>query len=375
MDNQALPRRAYTILHTESSLGWGGQEHRILAEMKAMRARGHRLYLASDPVGQLYPRALSQGFQVVPLTFGGWSNLGALRGLRHFIRDKRVEVLNTHSSLDSWVGLLAWETLRPRPVLVRTRHLSTPVRTSWPTRRLYQTPAAVITTGEVTRELLISRVKVAPERIFSIPTGVSLQDFVPREADPALRAQLNIPLQAMVFGSVAVLRSWKGHLYLLEALGQLLREGAAAHLVLVGEGPYRVVIEEKLAALGLEDKVRLTGYQDDVAPYLALMDAVVLASYANEGVPQALLQAMAMERPVIGTEVGGIPEIIIPGETGLLVPPKDPSALARAMGRVLTEAALRRDLGRRARDLVVNKFSLEMMAAAVESVYDGAWER
>jgi glycosyltransferase involved in cell wall biosynthesis len=259
--------------------------------------------------------------------------------------------------------------------LIRTRHLSTPVKNNWPTRRLYHSPDAIITTGQATKEMLKRRLGVPESRIFSIPTGVSLTEFVPGEADPALKARLKISPQAYIFGTVAVLRSWKGHLYLLEALKELINAGAQAFLVVVGQGAYRVVIKEKLADLGLEQWVRLVGYQDKVAPWLALMDAVVLASYANEGVPQALLQAMAMGKPVLGTTVGGIPEIVIPGETGWLVPPRDPQALAQAMRHLMAHPEEGLDLGRRGRELVLEKYSLEQMAAAVETVYDETWEQ
>ena len=182
----STPLRTYTILHTESSLGWGGQERRILAEAAAMRARGHRLLLACDPRGELFPRGQRAGFFVQPLTFGGWRNLRPGLALRRLLRREGVDILNTHSSLDSWVGLLALTGLK-KPIMVRTRHLSTPVKSSWPTRWLYQAPAATITTSEGIKELLQERVGVDPARVFSIPTGVSLTDFAPREADPSLR--------------------------------------------------------------------------------------------------------------------------------------------------------------------------------------------
>jgi glycosyltransferase involved in cell wall biosynthesis len=295
--------------------------------------------------------------------------------LRRLLREQQVDILNTHSSLDSWVGLAAWQTLGRKPLWVRTRHLSTPVRGSWPTRSLYQAPAALITTGQGIKELLAQRLRVPRSRIFSIPTGVSLTEFFPQEPDPARRAHLGIPARAYIFGTVAVLRSWKGHLYLLEALAQLLKDGSPAFLVVVGEGPYRVVIEEKIAALELQERVRLVGYQEAVDQWFALMDAVVLASYANEGVPQALLQALAMAKPVVGTAVGGLPEVVLPGETGLLVPPRDSQALAGAMRRLLEHPEYGRELGRRGREMVAAKFSLEQMAVAVEAVYDDLWEK
>lgn len=366
-----MARKVHTILHTESSLGWGGQERRILAEAEVMRERGHRLLLAVDPRGQLFPRGQQAGFPVFPVRFGGWRNLRAWAGLRELLRRERVEILNTHSSLDSWVGLLAWRTLRHRPRLVRTRHLSTPVKGSWPTRWLYQAPAAIITTGQATKELLEQRLDIPAARIHSIPTGVSLEEFAYQPPDPALRARLDIPREAWIIGCVAVLRSWKGHLYLLEALKELWAQDLPAFLVLVGEGPYRVVIEDKIKALGVEDRVRMVGHQEPVAPWLALMDAVVLASYANEGVPQALLQALAMGKAVVGTDLGGIPEIIHSEETGLLAPPRDSAALAQSLHRLWAAPALGEQCGRRGRELVARNFSLEHMAVAVEGVYAG----
>ncbi len=367
----SLPQRTYTILHTESSLGWGGQERRVLAEAEAMQRRGHRLLLACDPRGELYRRAQGRGFHIAPLACGGYlRNLVAWLRLRRLLHVYKVDILNTHSSLDSWIGALAWRSLRKRPGLVRTRHLSTQVHDNLPTRWLYRAPGAIITTGESTRDLLSRHLGVPEQRIFSIPTGVSLEEFAPREKSPELLARLQLPAAAFIFGTVAVLRSWKGHLYLLEALQKIVRRGDAAFLVVVGEGPYRVVIEDRVRELGLEAWVRLVGYQEEVAPWFALMDAVVLASYANEGVPQALLQAMAMGKALVGAAVGGIPEVVIEDETGLLVPPRDAAALARALGLLMEDAGHRRELGQRGREFVAARFGLPQMAAEVEAVYE-----
>jgi glycosyltransferase involved in cell wall biosynthesis len=361
----------FSILHTEASLGWGGQERRILVEALAMRERGHRLAFACDHRSELSRRVTQHGFPLTPLTFGGaGNNFAAWIRLRRLLEESKPDILNTHSSLDSWLGSLAWQSLRARPMLVRTRHLSTRVKINWPTRWLYRNPAAIITTGEVTKGLLMERLGVPARRIFSIPTGVELTEFVPQEKNPELLALIKIPPEAFIVGSVAVLRSWKGHLYLLEAFQKLIAAGVRAYLLLVGEGPYRVVIEEKITQLGLEPWVRLAGFKDQVAPWFALMNVVVLASYANEGVPQALLQALALAKPVVGTRVGGIPEVVLDAETGLLVPPRDHQALAAALDRLRTDPDLCRRLGRRGREVVVERFSLEQMAAEIEAVYE-----
>jgi glycosyltransferase involved in cell wall biosynthesis len=363
------PHRLFIILHTESSLGWGGQEHRVFAEMRVLRDRGHRPLLAGDPRGELYRRAVREGLTVFPLKFGGRRNVRAWLGLRRLLRQEQVDILNTHSSVDSWVGFLAWLTMIPRPRLVRTRHLSTPVAPNWPTRRLYRAPAAVITTGEAISALLHQRLGVPWERLHAIPTGVPLADFTPRPPDPNLAARLRLPPEALVFGTVSVLRSWKGHLYLLEALKYLLEEGLAASLIIVGDGPYRPVIEDKIQEMGLAPQVRLVGHQENVPDWLALMDAFVLASYANEGVPQALLQALAMGKPVAATRTGGIPEVIVPGETGLLAPPRNSQALAQNMSRLVRDAALREKFSHQGPQVVTSRYSLDRMADALEALY------
>lgn len=363
-------RRSYTILHTESSLGWGGQEQRILAEARILRERGHRLLLACDPRGELYGRAAREGFAPFPLKFGGPRNVKALGALGRLLRRERVDILNTHSSLDSWVGTLAWACLRRRPLLLRTRHLSTPVPGNFPTRWLYRKPAAVVTTSQSISEYLHQRLGVPRGRLHAIPTGIPLKEFSPRKADPVLAAGLALPEGARVLGTVSVLRSWKGHLDLLEAFKILVDEGFEAFLLIVGEGPYRPVIEARIRELNLEARVRLAGHQERVPEWLALMEVFVMASYANEGVPQALLQALAMARPVAATAAGGIPEVITPEETGLLSPPRDPQALAKNLGRLLRESLLREAFARRGPELVAARYSLEQMACRLEGLYD-----
>ncbi len=364
-----------TILHTESSLGWGGQEHRILVEARVLRDRGYRLLLAADPRGELCRRARAEGFPVIPLTFGGRANPAAFFALRRLLGQGGVDILNTHSSLDSWVGTLAWATLRRRPVLLRTRHLSTPVHANWPTRWLYHRPARVLTTSREIAALLHERLGVPEKRLLPVPTGINLPDFSPRLPDPALRASLGWPAGTFVAGTVSVLRSWKGHLYLLEALHLLRGQGHDIALVIVGEGPYRPVIEGKIRDLGLEAWVRLVGHQEDVPAWLALLDAFVLASYAHEGVPQALLQALAMARPVVATRVGGIPEVIREGDTGWLVPPKDPPALARSLARVMEAREEALACARRGRQWVAAHHSLEHMADQLEDIYREVLEK
>ncbi len=367
-------RRTYTIVHTEASLGWGGQERRIFAEVEVMLRRGHRLILAVDPRGDLYKRSRQAGFYVVPLFFGNRYIIPATFTLRRLLRRQSVDILNTHSSLDSWVGLWAVKGRHTQSRLIRTRHLSTLIKTSWPTRQLYQSPDAIITTGQAIKDLIAERAQVPPAKIFSIPTGVPLDRFYPRPQVDRAGYLPDWPKDCFVMGSVAVLRSWKGHVYLVEALKKVLEAGEKACLVLVGDGPYRVVIEAKVADLHLADWVYFAGYQENIPDWLTLLDLVVLASYANEGVPQSLLQAMAMARPVVGTTCGGIPEIVSSGSNGLLVAPKDSDSLAGALLTLIRDPSKRQEFAARGLALVRERYSLEQMAAATEEVYHSITE-
>jgi glycosyltransferase involved in cell wall biosynthesis len=365
----ATTPRTFTIVHTEASLGWGGQERRIFAEAEIMSRRGHTLILALDPRGQLYQRSRQAGFTIVPIPFGGRHTIASVLALRRLLRCECVDILNTHSSLDSWAGLWAVLGRQDRTKLIRTRHLSTLIRTSWPTRKLYNAPDAIITTGQAIKELIMTRARVPADKIFSIPTGVPLESFYPRPPADRARYLPAWPQDSCLIGSIAVLRSWKGHLYLVEALAKVLETGAQARLVLVGNGPYGVVITEKVVALNLADAVFFAGYQDNIPDWLALLDIVVLASYANEGVPQSLLQAMAMALPVIGTTCGGIPEIVRDGSNGLLVAPRDSDSLAAALLTLIRDPAKRQAFGARGLALVQERYSLEQMAIATEAVY------
>ncbi len=278
-----------------------------------------------------------------------------------------MDILNTHSSLDSWVGTLAWRSLRTRPLLVRTRHLSTRSGITCLPVALPD-PAAIITTGKVTKDLLMERLGCRAAG-YSLSHRVELTEFAPQEKSRELLAQVQIPSDASSSqcGGAALL---EGPPRSPGGFHTLLEQGARAFLLLVGEGPYRVVIEEKIAQLGIQQPGASGGVSGPGAPWFALMDVKVLASYANEGVPQSLLQALAMARPVVGTTVGGIPEVIVEAETGLLVPPRDPRSLAQAMGRLMADPGLPPGVGDPGRELVIEKFSMEQMAAEIETVYE-----
>ncbi len=354
------------IVHTESSCGWGGQEIRVLEEAAGMLERGHRVTLLCPREAPIHAEAARRAVPAValPIARKGLRGIGAMRG---WLARNRSDVLNSHSSTDSWIAALSLVGMSPRPALVRTRHVSSAIPDNAATRWLYQSATRqIVTTGERLREQLIRDNRFHAESIVSVPTGIDLARFAPADRAQA-KARLGLdPAHAHV-GIVATLRSWKGHRYLLEAFTGV--EHKNARLLIVGDGPGWVNLKQQVARLGLEKRVFMPGNQADVVPWLQALDVFALPSYANEGVPQALMQAMAVGVAVISTPVGSIDELVRHDETGLMVPPRDADALRAAIQCLLGEPALGERLVQAARARVRDRYSRERMLDSMEEVF------
>lgn len=359
------------IVHTEASQGWGGQEIRILTEAQGMIARGHRITLLALPNAQIFPAAKARGIHVEAMPFERKSIRGTL-AMRRWLKRNTCDVINTHSSTDSWLVALAQIGLKQRVPVVRTRHVSVKVSNHWTTRWLYgKASDKVVTTGERLRVDLMTGLSLVPGHVVSIPTGIDLQRYSRAATRPraTMRSELGIPQDALVIGIAATLRSWKGHDYLLDAFAQLSGEFPSAHLLIVGDGPRREHLRERIAASGLAERIHLVGHREDVPDLLGAMDVFTLPSYANEGVPQAIMQAMAMELPVVSTTVGAIDEAVENGVTGYLIEPKNVEQLKTQLARLLTDIELRSKMGMAARKRAESHFSLDGMLDAMENVF------
>ena len=357
------------ILHTEASCGWGGQEIRILSEAQGLIERGHDVHLVCPPEARIFTEAPRFGVPVEALPIGR-KRLGGVLAMRAYLKQHPVDVINSHSSTDTWLAALACRLLADAPPIVRTRHISAPLADNRATRWLYADATRYIaTTGESLRAQLLETLHVAPERVVSVPTGVDALRYRPADADEraARRAQLGLPVGVPLVGIVATLRSWKGHRFLVEAFAGNVP--AAAQLVIVGDGPQREALIAQVAELGLQDRVHLVGNHPDVVPWMQALDVFVLPSYANEGVPQALMQAMACGLPCITTDIGAIPELAQHEATALVVPPQDVAALDLALNRLLGDAGLRQRLGQAARDHVLAAHGREAMLDRMESLF------
>ena len=362
--------RQWRILHTESSLGWGGQETRVLAELEWMRAQGHWTTLAAPPESAIAKRARDAGILFYPLrTHKALLPLEVARLAAWLIRN-RVDVVNTHSSNDGWLAGLAAR-LALRPILIRSRHIEVDYPNRfWSGLAFRFLPHHVITTSQRIADRLAAELGIPPARATCIATGVDLARFHP-EVPGTLREKLGLPPDVALVGIISVLRSWKGHATFLEAAGKLLGDKARrVHFVIAGDGPAREEWTQFIKKEPWKDNVTLLGHRNDVPNLLASLDVLVLPSYAHEGIPQIILQAQAMSRPVVATTIGGIPEVVEDGVTGLLVPPRDADALAEKIAALFDDPALSARLGQAGRKNIEKSYSLDAMGEKLLALYE-----
>lgn len=359
------------IVHTESSLGWGGQEIRILTEATGMMQRGHVVTLLCPPQAKIYAEAILRGVPVIGLPMAR-KNIQGICAMYGWLTKNPVDVINTHSSTDSWLTALACLFLKHPPSMIRTRHISAAVSDNAVTRWLYVKAAChVVTTGEALREQLIRDNGYPSHHVTSVPTGVDTNHFLPGDKMRA-REMVGLPRDRIIVGIVATLRSWKGHRYLIEAFAQM--SDKTHRLLIVGDGPQREALQRQITELGLDGRVIMPGNQRDVLPWLQAMDIFVLPSYANEGVPQAAVQAMLCGLPVVSTPVGGILEAIQHEQTGLIVESGNSQQLHEAINRLLSDVQLCQTLGAAARKRAREKFGLDVMLDKMEPIFREAME-
>jgi len=357
-----------SILHTENSCGWGGQEIRILTESRGFLDRGHRVTLITPEEAPIAEAARKTGLEVVTMPLR--RRIGNMLDLRRWIASHRsqVDVLNTHSSTDSWLGAVACATLRDAPPVVRTRHVSTTVHDNPGTRWLYKRGNShIVTTGEAIRKQIAASVGVPMDQMTSVPTGIDLARFVP--GDPhAARASLGLP-DRPTLAIVATMRAWKGHTFLFDALASTRDAWTGWQVLVVGGGPDGDVLKAYVERAGLGDLVRFAGHQEDVVPWLQSLDLFALPSWGEEGVPQAVMQAMACGVPVVSTNVGAIGEAVEDNVTGLFAEPRSASSLAVKLATLREDPALRARFSAAARAKAERAFGIDRMLDAMERVF------
>ena len=326
--------------------------------------------------GPLMSRYRDAGIPVHPLPMD--SLLGpqaagqALRLIRLFRRE-RTEIVHSHDAYTSVFATMCARVAGVRGVIASRRSWHSPHlqgRILRANRFAYRFADRVVGNSPSVSGLVESEGGVPASRIVTIPNFLEPQSFEPlsEATRRSLLGELGVPDSAFVVGIVARLSVVKDHATLLRALAQLTSEIPNLHCVLVGEGPERGPIEALARELRIEDRVHLAGERSQIPNLHGLFDVSVLCS-TTEAFPNSVLEAMAASRAVVATDVGGTPDAVRQGTTGLLVPPSDPSRLASAILRLYAEPALRQTLGAAARSAAQSGYSAAAVISQVEALY------
>jgi glycosyltransferase involved in cell wall biosynthesis len=336
------------VMHTEWAGEWSGQEMRVLQDMRILRDAGVDVFLATRTGTPLYRKAEAAGFPVLPVPFRRTLDPISFWRVFRAVRRHRIDIVNTHSGKDTWMAGLAARLAGA--AFVRTQHFLKPrrwYRSHW----IYRFADHVITTGEGVRQGLIRHCRVRPERITSIPSGPDHRHFDPQRFDRAHeRARLGLQEADVAVGMLSRLTPRKGIREFLQAVALLLREHGTLRVFVAGDGKQAAELRDHVQTSGLGERVQFLGFLDDPAGYLAALDVFVLPSL-NEGLPQALLQALLMGVPAVATRVGSIEELGT--DAMLLVEPQDVTALSAALRRIVTDAELRHRMAGAARHMVL----------------------
>ncbi len=338
-----------------------------MLEAASFIERGHKVLLIGQPDGKLWREARQARVPFEPMRMRvSWDPV-ALIGLIRLIRKRRPDLIHTHSSKDSWLGGVAGRVLGV-PV-VRTRHVSIPVSSHW-LNWVYRLPHRIITTAGLTRNLLVDYGGCAPDRVRVLPTGVDFRRFHEGVTGDGFRREMGLEPDTPVVGMMSPLRGSKGHYEFLKAARLLRDEGCGARFFIGGGGKRRGAYEAEAGRLGLLDgTVTFIGYRTDVPEVMAGLDVLVIPS-KHEAIPQVALQGMSMGLPIVGTNVGGIPEVLEPSGAGVIVPPRDSVALASGIRRLLGDPVAREKMGRSGCEYVRRWFSLDKMVVDTLVLYE-----
>jgi glycosyltransferase involved in cell wall biosynthesis len=311
--------------------------------------------------GWLRQRCETLGLETHVIPARGMLDLTWLRQFRRLLRDRQVGLVHAHEFDANTYGTLGGRLAGiPTVATVHGRSYYADRGRRRLAYRLVSRAGTMVAVSEDVRRFVVERTGVAPDRIRVIYNGIAPGARVPDDTRAALRQKLGIGASERVVLVVGNLYPVKGHEYLLDALPEVLGACPSTVVLLAGRGDRERSLREQAARLGIDPRVRFLGLRDDVPALLAIADLFVQPSL-SEGLSIAILEAMAAGKPVITTSVGGNPELVVDGETGLLVPPAASGPLAAAMIRLLQDTAETRRLGDAGRARVNDRFTIDAM--------------
>ncbi|NOX33289.1 MAG: glycosyltransferase family 4 protein [Deltaproteobacteria bacterium] len=371
-------RSLYKILHTTCHTQWGGLEKRIFNESVWMEKNGHKIIIAAPTDTPLFLKAKNYGFRVYGVEFKRLSTIKDYNFLKHLFLNERPDIVNTHGNKDSKLALFAAKKTNV-PLRILSRHISAHVKNSWYNRMVYKKLCHYIfTTADYTTKHLKKVFKLKDMQIFSMPSGITEPEVLLEkdQARKALATELGLDPGTKFLGFVGRVSKDKGVSTLLKAFEKIRSRLLPCHVVIVGDGTdeYISFLKNLAQNLHIDNYIHFTGFKENVWSCYRAFDCKILPSIdikgiPFEGVPQALLEAMFCECPVIGAKTGGIVDIIDHEKTGLLFKPSDTSDLADKILQTLQNKDATEKRIKKARDHVKKHHTIDAMGRDIIRIY------
>lgn len=366
-----MPGERPRILYLVGQLSIGGAELQLIQLVKHLdRTRFEPIVCALSEQVPLAPQLRDAGIELVVLPRRMDPDLTRLWRLPRVVRRYRPALIHSYLFVaNAWARLVG--TVLGVPVIISERSAAVDKSRGRLIidRLLARAAIFMIANSQAGAELAIARHEIASHKVAVVHNGIALEGFDSAQPVGAARTALGLAPTEPVVGIVGRLSQVKNHRTFFHAMAKIAAEVPSLRLLCVGEGPLRAELEALVSTLALQDRTVFTGLRSDIPDLMRTMNVIALTS-TWEGLPNVLIEAMAASRPVVATHVGGVPEVVVHDETGLLVPPGDPSALAAAVLSLLKNPTLATEMGRKGRARVEQQFSIKRMVAETEAIYD-----
>jgi glycosyltransferase involved in cell wall biosynthesis len=362
--------------HRQSKVG--GETMSTVRLAKCLASRSHRVYyMASYPPFGLLQELEGSGVYFLQGRVDGRNPIGIIKGsldIRKAVVAKSIDVVHAQQVLPALMGYLAAKTSLLRKVAVIWHDRGIHTRSYPIIGRLFNHLMDFVITNSESEARRLNTYGLDPGKVKTIYNGIDLSQYSTEENQLSLRKELGLKDGLPVVGIVARLSEEKGHRHLLRAVPYVLGENPAVQFLMVGGGALEQELRQLAHALNIQGAITWAGIRSDVPRLLSTIDLLVLPS-THESFGNVLVEAGAMSKPVVASRVGGIPEIVVDGTTGILVPPKDVVALARAISYLLANPEVASRMGVAGRIRVEERFALSRTAAEVEQVYQRVLSR
>ena len=364
-----------SILYVIDGLEYGGGE-RVFLQLAAGLRNRYQVFVAAMPGGSFENELERLKIQFIPVDISRRISLKPILKIKNIIQNKKIDVVHSQGARADFFARFAGKLAGVSHILCT---IAMPVEgfevsllrkkiyrfMDWVTERYVE---RFVVVSDSLKKAMIERRGILAKRVVRIYNGIELDEYRPYARDGKIRKEWGVSQHVPLVGAIGRMVWQKGFEYLIEAIPEIVRHFSAVRFLFVGDGPLRGKIGALSEELRVKDNVIFTGFRSDIKEILSAIDILVVPSLL-EGFPMITLEAMAMEKPIVATNIDGITEQITDGINGILVPPTNSSALAKAIMRVLNNKELARTMGLVARKKVEQEFSVQRMVAETEKVY------